>query len=309
MIRFFPFLLAAALFAGGCRDAASTERRAAAPADTTAAEEALRPQPDSAAAEQFRQLVSYAQAENLSAQPTGAVMQALGEQLIGAPYVVGPLDGTDEETLVCRLDGFDCYTFVDAMLAMARGVTAGDYSYDGYARRTLEQRYRGGEKDGYCSRLHYFTEWIADNARRGHLRSITREIGGEPLEKDLSFMTEHRDRYPRFADDGSAAHDSLFQCIRGMEARLDTLTIYHVPQARIAEVYDRLQAGDVVAFSTDIGGLDVTHTGLVYKGADGSTGLLHASTSGGVKVSPDLQRYVENVPRQVGIVVARPARE
>lgn len=58
--------------------------------------------------------------------------------------------------------------------------------------------------------------------------------------------------------------------------------------------------------ATDIEGLDVTHTGLVYKGEGGSTGLLHASTSGGVKVSPDLRSYVQGVEKQVGIIVARP---
>jgi len=33
---------------------------------------------------------------------------------------------------------------------------------------------------------------------------------------------------------------------------------------------------------------------------------LHASPQGGVRVSPDLQTYVQNNPAQVGIVVARP---
>ena len=51
--------------------------------------------------------------------------------------------------------------------------------------------------------------------------------------------------------------------------------------------------------------LDVTHTGMVYKGDDGSTGLLHASTSGGVKISPDLEDYVQGMKSQTGIIVAR----
>ena len=71
-------------------------------------------------------------------------------------------------------------------------------------------------------------------------------------------------------------------------------------------MYDRLQAGDIVATATHIDGLDVTHTGLVYDNGDGTRGLLHASTSGGVKVSPDLQSYVQGVDSQIGIIVARP---
>ncbi len=114
-------------------------------------------------------------------------------------------------------------------------------------------------------------------------------------------MTEHRDAYPRFA-----ANDSLFQGIRQMEHRLKDLAIFYLPQERIGSVYPLLRPGDVIATATDIGGLDVTHTGFVYQGDDGATGFLHASTSGGVKVSPDLQSYVENNKRQIGIVVARP---
>ena len=66
---------------------------------------------------------------------------------------------------------------------------------------------------------------------------------------------------------------------------------FYIPQDQISHSYDQLQAGDLIATSTDIEGLGITHTGMVYKGEDGSTGLLHASTDGGVKISPDLQEY------------------
>jgi hypothetical protein len=78
------------------------------------------------------------------------------------------------------------------------------------------------------------------------------------------------------------------------------------PSVADLAVYDRLNAGDIIALVTNIEGLDVTHTGLVYDDGNGGKGLLHASTSGGVIVSPDLQRYVTNNRRQIGILVARP---
>ena len=72
-------------------------------------------------------------------------------------------------------------------------------------------------------------------------------------------------------------------------------------------MYDHLRPGDIIATATHIKGLDVTHSGLAYANDNGSIGFLHASSSsGGVKVSPDLQRYVENISIQIGIVVARP---
>ena len=39
-------------------------------------------------------------------------------------------------------------------------------------------RYRGGKRRGYASRLHYFSEWISDGARRGLVRDLGAELGG-----------------------------------------------------------------------------------------------------------------------------------
>ena len=91
-----------------------------------------------------------------------------------------------------------------------------------------------------------------------------------------------------------------------LRARQRRNPVRYVPQDSIRAVYDQLQAGDIVALVSPIDGLDVAHTGLVYVAKDGSRGLLHASLSDGVVVSPDLQRYVQKIDRQIGMVVARP---
>mgnify|MGYP001347453039 CR=1 FL=1 len=248
----------------------------------------------------FDEAMAFARAEALHERPIGAIMTALGERFLGAPYLAGTLDEPDEERLVVRFDGFDCVTFVETMLALARGVARQDYRYATFAAHLEEQRYRDGRMNGYCSRLHYFSEWIANNHARGVVRDVTAELGGVPLVDTLDFMSAHRDAYPRFA-----TNDSLWACVRDMEVRLRGAPIYYVPQDRIRAVYDRLQTGDIVGLATRIDGLDIAHTGLVYKQGD-RVGLLHASLSGTVKVSPDLQRYVQNIDHQIGIVVARP---
>lgn len=257
--------------------------------------------PDSATAQRFRRVMAYARDAALHEYPLGEIMQALGMHFAGTPYVDGLLDAPPRETLVVNLSGFDCVLLVETVLALARGIAVEDYSYETFTRHLRDQRYRDGQMQGYCSRLHYFSEWIRDNERRGTVRDVTRALGGVRLEKRLRFMSEHRASYPRFA-----TNDSLFQGIRAMETTLDDLDLYYIPQDRIREVYDGLQPGDIIATATSIEGLDVSHTGLVYAGPDGSRGFLHASTSGGVKVSPDLQAYVENNRIQVGILVARP---
>lgn len=257
--------------------------------------------PDSTTMRLFEETMAYARGYDLHERPIGEVMTTLGERFMGSPYTAGMLDEPDKEKLICRLDAFDCVTFVEATLAMARAIKQRDYAYPTYAGYIREQRYRGGEMDGYCSRLHYFSEWIADNERRGTVENITREIGGEPFDKTIKFMSEHRESYPRFA-----TNDSLFQCIQEAENRLHGEELYFIPQDEIAEKYDRLRAGDIIATATHIAGLDVTHTGLVYDNGDGTKGLLHASLSGSVKVSPDLQDYLKGVDSTIGIIVARP---
>lgn len=257
--------------------------------------------PDSTTEALFAQAMDFARAERLHERPFGEIVQEMGLQFLATPYVAGLLDKPEKETLIVDLTGFDCVLFVESALALARGIAVQDYRYETFVGHIRDQRYRDGSMNGYCSRLHYFTEWIADNDARGTVDDITKALGGEELGTRLTFMSEHRGSYPRFAE-----NDSLFQGIQEMEERLANHEIYFIPQDRIRSVYGKLRSGDIIATATDIGGLDVTHSGMVHVGEDGRVGFLHASTSGGVKVSPDLQSYIENNKRQIGIVVARP---
>jgi len=253
---------------------------------------------DSATVRAFEDIVAYAEENNLAAQPLGEIIEAVGLQLLGKPYVEGMLDQSEQEVLVVDLLGFDCVTYVENVVALAQAIKAGDPSYATYIDNLESLRYRGGALDGYCSRLHYFTDWMLDNARRGNVELVSRDFG-EPFDKTIDFMSNHRDAYDKLAS------DSLYACIQEVEANLEDHGIYYVPQDDIRAIYDQLQTGDIIATATGIGGLDVTHTGFVYK-HDGGTGFLHASLSGEVKTDDDLASYVQGVSAQTGIIVARP---
>lgn len=264
--------------------------------------------PPDTTADRFEAALQTALSHSEATDSIGPVVQAVGRHFRGRPYRTGTLNAPTTETLVARFDGFDCVTFVETALALARGAQASDTTYAGFARRLAEQRYRGGGPVGYCGRLHYFTEWITNNATRGHVRRLGAQLEGRPLRDTLDFMSTHRSAYDRFATD-----DSLFACVQEMEARLRAQQrrdpVRYVPQDSVRAVYDQLQAGDIVALVSSIDGLDVAHTGLVYVPPDSgpnTIGLLHASLTDGVTVSPDLQRYVRTIDRQIGMVVARP---
>ncbi len=269
-------------------------------ASESAAQTVSAPAPDPV----FDRIMAAAERENLHAEPLGVIMQKLGEKLKGTPYVAGVLDAPEQETLIAPLDKFDCVLFVESMLAMARGVAQQDYSYEGYLDRIEEARYRHGQMNGYCSRLHYFSDWIRDNEARGLVRNITQEVGGVPYDKTLDFMSTHRESYPRLV-----ASDSLYQGIVEIERELQDLELFYIPQDQIRKAYPMLRAGDIIATATSISGLDVTHTGLVYDAGAGKKGFMHASTTSGVTISPDLQAYIQGVRVQTGIIVARPVSQ
>lgn len=250
----------------------------------------------------FGGLAAWAEAGQLYDRPLGTTVQALAEQLLGAAYAGGLLDRFDGERLVISLYDFDCVLFVETALALGQGAIARDVSYDNFVRRVEALRYRDGQLTDYCSRLHYFTDWIADNAARGNLRPLTLELGGIAQTKPLTFMSGHRHLYKHLANS-----ERNFQCIQAMEARIAAeLTVDYIPTAQISRLYDRLQPGDIIAVATDISGLDVTHSGLAYRHEDGRIGFIHASPAGKTVIARDLQAYVERIDRAIGIMVARP---
>jgi len=68
-----------------------------------------------------------------------------------------------------------------------------------------------------------------------------------------------------------------------------------------------MASGDIIALATSIKGLDVTHTGFALKMPNGRIHLLHASSSGEVKISEEpLADYLKKIKNNIGIIVARP---
>jgi hypothetical protein len=155
--------------------------------------------------------------------------------------------------------------------------------------------------NGYCSRLHYFVDWIAENQKRGNVQNLAPELGGISLHKTLNFMTTHPQSSPRLVSD-----KATYQCMVQQEAQLDRLTIDYIPTNQIRRLYSQLQPGDIIAVATNIPGLDVTHTGLVYRQPNGNIGFIHASPAGQVTIARDLERYISRVDHAIGILVARP---
>ena len=240
----------------------------------------------------------------------GGAAARVGELAAGTPYVPYTLEAylanggsPIQEPLTLSLTRFDCVTLVESCLAVARVArTDGAPTWERFSREVERMRYRGGNRAGYLSRLHYFSEWISDAERRGLVENIGAQLGGAEDARPIRFMTEHRDKYLALRDNKVAEE------ITRIERRLSGQPRRVVPTKRIPEVVSRIASGDVLAFATEIPGLDVTHTALAYRDKGGTLRVLHAPLSGGVVevTRATLPEYVAAIKRSTGVLVARP---
>ena len=154
---------------------------------------------------------------------------------------------------------------------------------------------------GYPSRLHYFTDWVWDNDRRGLVTDISRDLGGSRDTEPIDFMTTHVDAYGQLADPANV------EAVRVVEERLTASGRYYVPQGHIEAVAGRIHDGDIIAATSTVAGLDVGHTGLALW-VDDTLHLLHAPlVEGAVQISVvSLVDRIRRIRGQDGIIVARP---
>jgi hypothetical protein len=250
-------------------------------------------------------LLAAAHAQRWDTLAIGECVARFGRALEGAPYVERTLEGPGPE--VCRVttDGFDCVTFMEVALDLARTTQAGgglEPTPGDVIDAITYTRYRGGRLDGYISRLHYMSEWIADNVAKGVFEDVTPSIGGVPFPLKVGFMSAHPERYAALRESAALA-DSM----RAIERRINRTHRTHVPRDRVAAIERELRTGDLVAITTSIGGLDYAHTGLIVRQGSAAH-LLHASSRNGhVILDGRISAYLARSARtNTGITVLRP---
>jgi hypothetical protein len=234
------------------------------------------------------------------ALPLPELIVAVGRHFLDTPYEAETLEKEGEEELVVNLRAFDCVTFVESTVVLAGMIRAGKADLADFAAALERIRYRGGRGRGYPSRLHYFTDWLRDNGRRGIVRDITAGIGGRPFRKQLHALTDRREEHPALKD------ATAFGRMRIVEAACSRRTQCHIAKADLNQAAEGIADGDIIAITTDEKGLDVSHTGLAAH-VRGQLHLLHASSTAGKVVLSDmtLDRYLRSRRTRTGIIVGR----
>jgi hypothetical protein len=234
---------------------------------------------------------------NLSA---GDLIAAIGNYFLTVPYGTETLESGRKEKLIINFAQFDCFTFVETVLSLARCVIAGKITQPEF-RRTLQLiRYRNGIIDGYSSRLHYFADWLRDNKQKKILQDISRKLAAVNQRKKINYMTTHRDAY-------SALHDeNEFKKMRQIENNISRRKFLVIPKDKVVGQKEKINTGDIVAFTIDEKGLDVAHVGFALRQRR-ELYLLHASSKEGAVVisSKALITYLQQNKKFTGIIIGR----
>jgi hypothetical protein len=225
-----------------------------------------------------------------------------GLSYINTPYKSGTLDQNGDEKLVCISNQFDCVTFVEYVLALS----IYQLNTQVLSTKTMEDiltslRYRHGHIEGYTSRIHYFTEWIDQQCKNEWVENITKKLGGIEDDRKINFISSHLKKYPQVRSKED------FQKIIAIEKTTNEMVRYYIPKEKLKDIDVLIKSGDIIAITTSIKGLDVSHVGIaINKGNE--VYLLHASEKAKRVIISDktLYQYLASNSTQTGIIVLRP---
>ena len=242
----------------------------------------------------------------LQQAPADATTLWFARQFLGIPYVAHTLEVNDREQLVVNTRQLDCTTLVETVVALTLCVRHGERSWQGYTRRLEQLRYRGGRCEGYPSRLHYFSDWIADNAARGLVSEVQ---GPNPpfsavQQLKLDFMSTHPQSYKSLK-----AHPEQVAVIRQQEQQLTGQRFRYIPKSAVRNTRPLRQTvhdGDIIAITCNKAGLDIAHLGFAVWRSDGLH-LLNASQlhKRVVEEPMTFRRYLQKHPSHTGIRVIK----
>lgn len=205
---------------------------------------------------------------------TNILLEKTARFFLGKPYVPHTLEIPGEEKLVVNLREFDCTTFVESIIALARIAYSGKADFESFLGELQRIRYRDGNLQGYASRLHYTSDWVCDNEKKGLLKNISAGLGGVPEQKTIDFMTTHREAYRQLKDD-----DTLLREMQKIEEVINQRGgFYYLSKAEIAGKAFAIPHMSIVTFTTGIKGLDVTHMGFAFRDGERLT-FIHASST------------------------------
>jgi len=237
---------------------------------------------------------------NLADKPIGDVIAEIGKSFIGTDYLANGLEKDGDEQLVINLTGLDCTTFLENSLVLARCIKLEKTSFNEYEKELQLIRYRDGIIGGYTSRLHYFSDWIYDNVKKGIVEDITEDIGGKYIKFNINYMSTHPENYKQLKE-----NPDLIPIIEQQEKKISCREYHYIPKTHVKE--ELIINGDFIAITTTVEGLDIGHVGIAVKKEDERIYLLNApNVNTDVQISEEpLVEYLMKYKRHSGVIILR----
>jgi Protein of unknown function (DUF1460) len=229
-----------------------------------------RTQPQGFSRRRVQQLISAAKCTHSA----GSRIDFLSGYFLGRPYQSNPLIGSAEtaEVFMASLDGFDCVTYIETVVALAHASNV-----DGFIEDLRKIRYEGGRIQ-WERRNHYMTAWLRHNERNGIIRPLS--IPAIP----------------------TVSRERVLNVVPGLPAR--RARVKCVPKPAVPRLELHLQGGDLMLFVSTRRNLDVFHAGIIVRNGK-KVMLRHASRSRGLVVEQELSRFLK-ANRMTGVIAARP---
>lgn len=205
--------------------------------------------------------------------PTSEILINTAKFFLEKPYIASTLGISGEEKLVVNLREFDCVTFVESCLALSLTLKSENPSFSNFCNLLRHIRYRGGDIDNYCSRLHYTSDWIYENKKTGVINDISMDCGGKLFNKEINFMSMNSHLYNQLKD-----NEENIEKLKTVEDEINSRNSFVVvPTLSIERNAKQIKNGDIVLFATKMSGLDYSHLGIAYW-QKGKLHFLHASS-------------------------------
>lgn len=212
------------------------------------------------------------------------------EKFVGKPYLADPLGegetGRYDTDPLFRLDGFDCLTYVETVMALSLSSAT-----ESPEQKLNQIRYKDG-KATYENRNHFMSaDWLPNNIKNGFIKDITKLIARENTQMATAFIQKNT--------------WAQIKRVTGFEGKNTKASVPYVPLMLIfthPEILKQIPNGAILNIvrpnwnlSKEIGThLNISHTGFVIH-KEHELFFRHASASNKKIEDIDLLTYLEKM--------------
>lgn len=227
-------------------------------------------------------------------------------KLKGIPYVAHTLEINKKKKLVINLRQLDCTTYVENVVALSMCMSEKKYTFKSFSDNLKKIRYRDESQPHYTQRLHYFTDWIENNTKKGICKEIQSPTPPFTNTQKINvfYMSENPSKYKMLKE-----NPKYIPTIRKTEQNINQKTYKYIPKTEVKNtntVRRTIQDGDIIATTTSLKGLDIQHIGFAIWHKDGLHMLNASSLHHKVVEEPmTLYNYLQKQKTMTGIRIIR----